>query len=487
MTSNPYFSYTKRDYENTRKEGIARIPILSKGLWTDLNAGDPGVVLLDYMCALADLCNYYLDHQALESFVATSKERANLIRHAQSVSYKVRSPKGAKVDVRFYVDESTPARAFPITIKAGTTLQTTTTASSEYLTTEDIIITESQVSYTSPCTQGTRVVETYKGTGISSQSTPSAEDGISYDDQSYRLEGLGADSDTIVVVDSYGTTWKPVDFLAFEESPDKVYQVVVSEDHRVTLKFGNGIRGYSPKTSDVLTIYYTNTDGSDGKIGPEDMRGTISTKGEDGNYYTVHYYNPESSAGGSYAESDEDLRRNIQTAMKTLGRAVTREDFENLAMTVDGVREVKVYDVATAPDLCLYHEVKVYILPDDTVSDNSALVNSVVDYLRGKSIPPTNVLVSLPTGVYIPVSVTVRKQQYLPAGEDNVYDQVLDCITDYFDQDLSIGESFNPYDLSSKISSLPGIAEVLDITPTKTTEVLPMNIARKGTVSIFIK
>ena len=57
---NPFFSYTNRDFENSRKEGMARIPILSKGLWTDLNAGDPGVVLLDYMHALADLCNYYL-------------------------------------------------------------------------------------------------------------------------------------------------------------------------------------------------------------------------------------------------------------------------------------------------------------------------------------------------------------------------------------------------------------------------------------------
>lgn len=482
---NPIFSYTKRDYENSRKEGLARIPILSKGLWTDLNAGDPGVVLLDYMHALADLCNYYLDHQALEAILSTSKERANLIRHAQSISYKVRSPKGAKVDVRFYVGESMNP-PFPLVIPAGTILHTVMPGV-DYLTTEDVSIGEAQVSYESPCIQGTQVTEVYRGTGVSSRSTPTSDEGISYDDQKYRLTGLGVDADTIVVVDAYGTVWTPVDVIAFEESPTKSYQIIVSEDHRVTLKFGDGVRGYSPKTSDVLTIYYTNTEGDMGRVGAEEVKGVLSIQGSDGNYYTVNYYNYEPSAGGSFGETDEELRRNIQTAGKTLGRAVTREDFENMALSVDGVREAKAYDVHTEPDLCLYHEVKIYILPDGSVTENSALINSVSDYLRGKSIPPTNVIVSLPVRVYIPVTVSIRKHKYLPAGEDNVYDQVMDCITEYFNNDISIGESFNPYDLSNKISSLSGVAEVLSIVPSASVPVLPMNIAYKGTTTIDIK
>ena len=36
MIENPIFSYTRRDYEGSRQEGLAKIPILSKGNWTDL-------------------------------------------------------------------------------------------------------------------------------------------------------------------------------------------------------------------------------------------------------------------------------------------------------------------------------------------------------------------------------------------------------------------------------------------------------------------
>ena len=68
--SNPIFSYTKRDYEGARQEGLAQIPILSNGVWTDLNASDPGIILLDYVHGLVDMIQYYQDHQALETIVS---------------------------------------------------------------------------------------------------------------------------------------------------------------------------------------------------------------------------------------------------------------------------------------------------------------------------------------------------------------------------------------------------------------------------------
>ena len=480
---NPFFSYTNRDFENSRKEGMARIPILSKGLWTDLNAGDPGVVLLDYMHALADLCNYYLDHQALESILSTAKERINLLRHAASVSYKVRSPKGALVDVKFYITESIEP-PLPITVPAGTVLETYRGIT--YRTLQDTVITELQEAFYCPCEQGTSVTETYHGTGTSSRTPQSSEEMIFYENQSYKLKGTGADADTISVVDSSGTIWKQVDFIAFEETATKSYQVLVDENHRVSIKFGDGVRGYSPKPSDVLTIRYIDTKGSNGAIKEGELSGTISVKGSDGTYYTVNYRNDEASVGGSYQESTEDLRRNIITSIKTNDRAVTREDFERLTATIDGVKQVKVYDIHTAPDYCLYHEVHVIVMPDTAkVDDSKSLIQRVSDSLRDKSIPPTNVLVSLPRVHRVPLEIKITRKKYIPAGEDNVYDNVIDAIDKYFDS-LGIGESYNPFDLSAAIKDVIGVSAVSSISPSTPVDPLPMERIYRGDLSLNI-
>ena len=105
--SNDIFSYTNRSLENSRQEGLRKIPIISRGDWTDLNATDPGMIILDYVHALVDMINFYQDHQALETFISTAKERKNIFRLAKQLSYKIRSSKGSTVDLEFYVEEQT--------------------------------------------------------------------------------------------------------------------------------------------------------------------------------------------------------------------------------------------------------------------------------------------------------------------------------------------------------------------------------------------
>lgn len=485
MNENPIFSYTKRDYEGSRKEGMASIPILSKGMWTDLNAGDPGVVLLDHMYAIADLCNYYLDHQALEMFISTAKERINLLRLAQNVCYKTRAAKGASVDVRMYV-KTDEAFNTTVTVPKGTLLEPTSKGVI-YRTDEDCIMTDANFGYDVPCTQGEVVNETYTGTGISSVIHYHTDEVQVYQDQFYTLQGTGVDIDTISIIDKAGNLWEPVDFIAFVENPDKVYQIIVNADSSVTIKFGNGVRGYNPTPSDVLTITYINTMGDQGRVGEKEILGTLHIVGSDANQYNVAYYNMYPSSGGSYGESDEELKRNIMTSAKTIQRAVTREDFEHLALSIDGVKEVKVCDIHTTPDLCLYHEVKIYILADDTSDTSNSLINKVRNYLRERSIPPTNVLVYAPNKVGIDLTVTARQKPYLPIGGEDPRDELENCINDYFNTELKIGEPFNPLELSNYIMNhTVTIATVTSITPSTAVDVGDTGIPSLNTLTINV-
>lgn len=486
MSDNPIFSYTKRDYEGSRKEGMSKIPTLSKGLWTDLNAGDPGVVLLDHMFAIADLCNYYLDHQALEMFISTAKERVNLLRLAQNVCYKARAAKGASVDVRMYIktDEEFTTSVF---IPKGTILEPTS-KNIIYRTDEDCTITEANFGYDVPCTQGETVTETYTGTGISSVINYPSDEFQVYTDQMYTLQGTGVDIDTIRIQDNAGNLWEQVDFIAFVDDIKRVYQLVVNVDNSVTIKFGNGVRGYNPTPSDVLMITYTNTAGSDGKVIEREINGTMRATGADGSNYTVAYYNMYPSSGGSYGESDEELKKNILSMNKTIGRAVTREDFESLAYMIDGVKEARVCDVHTTPDLCLYHEVKIYVLPDDTSEASSSLIAKVRNFLQERSIPPTNVLVYSPVKVGIDLTINARQKPALPMGGEDPRDELERLTREYFNTQVKIGEPFNPLSLGNYLMNNSVTISVIDsIIPSSPVDVGDTGIPVIDTLTINVR
>jgi len=55
-----------------RRELIARVPQLTDR-WTDFNASDLGVVLLELFCGVGDMLAYYLDAQAAEAFKQLSR------------------------------------------------------------------------------------------------------------------------------------------------------------------------------------------------------------------------------------------------------------------------------------------------------------------------------------------------------------------------------------------------------------------------------
>jgi len=300
---NTFFSYTNRDYENSRKEGIGKIPALTNYRWTDLNAGDPGVVLLDYMHALVDMCNFYMDHQALEAFLSTAKERQNLFHHAKQISYAIRSAKGALVDVNVVLDEDT---GFPdsegetITIPAGTSFYS---ENGYYRTLEDLIISEVDTVYEVPCQQCEVLSEIYTGTGLSDQSNNDAEDDEygeeNYENQSYKLVAPYPDIDSIEIVGLDGTYWKRVDFIALSDPEDPCYELDLNTDSSVVIKFGNGLHGKVPNLNEKLSITYLASNGADGSINGYDIDLRPSFTSNKGNNYVVYVYNEEPSTGGS--------------------------------------------------------------------------------------------------------------------------------------------------------------------------------------------
>lgn len=476
MAENPIFSYTRRDYEGSRQEGLAKIPIISRGNWTDLNATDPGIIILDYVHAIADMMNYYQDHQALETFITTAKERANIFRLAKQLSYSIRSSKGATCSVEF---SSPLVRDRTIKIPKYTAL--TTTSGIPYLTTEDAYIKSGETKVSVQCVQGTLHTMTYIGTGISRLSNLSGAS-----NQSIRLVDNNIDVDSVNIVDSLGRVWESVDYITFSNSNDKVYQVELNPDDSVTIRFGDGERGVVPKETDVLTITYITNLAEEGRISANAI--TIIENpifDEKGKYIELLVKNKTASIGGSRSQSSREIRELAPGAIKAQDRAITLSDFENLAKLVEGVTDARAYDKNIDPDMA-YHVVKVLIVPADANGDIEALSSKVYDYLSKRMIPPTNLQVMTPVYEDINISLRVRKLDSITEGRLEYALQ--QAITEYFQsRSGAIGEPFYPSDLASILRWVEGVRTIVSIEPSDMVTVDDSSVLRLGSISIEIE
>lgn len=475
LSDNPIFSYTRRDYESSRKEGLAKIPVLSKGAWTDLNSTDPGVILLDYVHALVDMINYYQDHQALESFMPTAKERQNIFRLAKQLSYKIRSAKGALCTVEFY---SSLLYDYSIKIPKYTTVSTL--SGIKYLTCEDAYISPGEFSTSVSCTQGEIYTREYKGTSISRFSSV-----IGAANQSVHLMVQNIDIDTIEITDSIGNIWTPVDSIVFSTSTDRVYEAVLNPDDTITIKFGDGERGVVPSDTDILTIQYIVSLADEGRVSANSI---VSIEDDiydtAGQIIPLTVSNPQSSTGGSKTPTSKEIRELAIGAIKAQGRAVTLSDFENLAKQVDGVADAKAYDVNTLPSL-LYYEVKVLITPEDPESSMEALKNQVYKFLSQRMLPPTNLQVVTPSYETVDITVQVRKMDNV--SESRLLYAVNQSVLEYFEERRKdIGMNFYPTDLVSTISKVSGVRSVLDISPDNPVEIEALSVVRLGKLEINI-
>lgn len=476
MTENPIFSYTKRDYENSRQEGLAKIPIMSQGQWTDLNATNPGIIILDYVHALVDMLSYYQDHQALEAFLPTAKERANIFRLAKQLSYNIRSAKGAICEVEF---ASPMTYSYTIRIPKHTAVSTTTGIT--YLTSEDAYLAAGESHVIVPCSQGKLVEYVYQGTGISRFSNV-----VGAQNQTVRLVDNNIDIDSISIVDSVGRIWDPVDYIVYSTEIERVYQVELNPDNSISIKFGDGERGIVPKTTDRLTISYISTLAEEGRVGENSL--VILNKpiyDDQGKYVDFIVNNNRASSGGSSVQSSAEIRELAPGAIKAQNRAVTLSDFENLAKLVDGVADAKAYDINTNPDIS-YNVVEVLIIPKDEEGSVDILKDAVYQYLSQRMIPPTNLQVMIPSYVYVDIEVVVKKLDNTTEGRLSY--AIQQAVKEFFDNRAdAIGEPFYPSDLMNMIFDLEGVRTIISMTPNSTVTAESRSVLKLGNLNISVQ
>jgi len=80
--------YTSRDYQTIKDDLVEYAKRYYSDSFKDFNDASFGALMLDTVAYVGDILSFYLDYQANESFIDTSLEFNNVIRHGKNLGYK---------------------------------------------------------------------------------------------------------------------------------------------------------------------------------------------------------------------------------------------------------------------------------------------------------------------------------------------------------------------------------------------------------------
>ncbi len=119
--TDPVINYLAKDYETFRTLMLDRIAVLQPG-FTQLNAADIEVAIVEVLAYAADHLSYYQDAVGTEAYLGTARSRISLRRHARLLDYYIHDGCNARVWMSLEYSPADPTKT--LYIPKGTPLLT---------------------------------------------------------------------------------------------------------------------------------------------------------------------------------------------------------------------------------------------------------------------------------------------------------------------------------------------------------------------------
>lgn len=417
-TSNNWLNPYQRSFNDIKAKLISELRLQIPEI-TDYSEGNIFVIIISIFAAIAEVIHYYIDNMAREAFLPTARRYSSLYKHAKLVDYHIKSAIPATVDVVLYKNDDTPIGQ-DITIPLNT--EFTSSDGKTWISTKTVIWYKDSYYVTVPLVQ-------QKSVGVPDRiqlGNILSPDSIIYitdipSDQKY-VEG----SMNLYINDE---PWILVDTFAYSSSGDKVYKVEIDEQTRPYIKFGDGQFSMKPEYNATIEASYSLTHGSAGNIATNNFTTVPQDIQVIDNKITINNVIP--ATGGSDYETFNMLKNHIPLSIKTLGVAITKEDFEAIAKMVGGV------DKAYANYVCGRY-VEIYITPDGGGEASSALLDSVKKTISKSKVITTSieVLSTHKSQVFLDITITGKKS-FKSNDISNQVKKALTIVYDYNNSDIN--------------------------------------------------
>ncbi|MHB1001990.1 MAG: baseplate J/gp47 family protein [Armatimonadota bacterium] len=434
--------YVNKDYDSIREELIDRIPQLTER-WTDFNASDLGVVLLDLFTGIADMLAYYIDAQAAECYLPTARQRQNIANLCALVGYRMHGPIAASSRVMFMLPEPL---GDDILIPANTELS----APDEnipvpFVTVRDTTIPAGSTNIEVDVIQGEVMTEFFIGTGA-----PGAKVKLTRTD-------IAHGSVTLKVA---GTQWTAVEHFADSNSDSMHYLVETDGLDNVSIIFGDGKSGAYPQEGSSIEVSHLATLGSSGNLAPHritELLSTIYDRSHESVSLSVD--NIIAATGGADRESQDHAKAVAPAIVSSTWKAVTRDDYSALCLSFPGVAKAEVIDINDDLTLRIL-TVRICIAPEGGGLPSPMLKDQLTDYLESRRLLTVDAGIIDP--VYIPVNINAELFIYPGGDVETVRKRANDTLAKYFAFDSQdFGNSIYLSDLIVLLDGVPGVSHVV--------------------------
>lgn len=433
---NPY----QRSYQQIKAKLVESLMGLKdpqgQKLITDYSEGNILIIILSLFAAIAEVLHYYVDNMARETFLPTARRYDSVVKHGALVDYHARAAIAATVDVTLSRSITGNSIGAKLTIPQGTLF--TDSSGNSWLSARDVTWYSNVTTCKVPIVQH----EKYTASALNNMIIPTGDrviinlgtlpNGKYYEQGSMSLR-IG------------GETWVLVDTFAKSKPTDKHFMVSVDEALNPYIMFGDGTFGKKPSAGAKITnvVFYL-TNGTQGNVKSNTITSVPSVISSSITDATVS--NAYDAGGGSNYENFTMLKEHIPLSVKTLGVAITKEDFESLAMLVDGVNKAKA-------DYECGRKLTVYIGPDGGAVASSELINKVYNLLSQRA-PMTTWLKVKSAGkvqIILEMEVTGKKSYKTP----EIQTQILTALYNaYSPEQAQIGGSVRLSDIYALIDNL---------------------------------
>ena len=433
---NPY----QRSYQQIKAKLVESLMGLKdpqgQKLITDYSEGNILIIILSLFAAIAEVLHYYVDNMARETFLSTARRYDSVVKHGALVDYHARAAIAATVDVILSRSITGNSIGAKLTIPHGTLF--TDSSGNSWLSARDVIWYSNVTTCKVPIIQHER----YTASALNNMVIPTGDrvilnlgtlpNGKYYEQGSMSLQ-IG------------GETWVLVDTFAKSKPTDKHFMVSVDEALNPYIMFGDGTFGKKPAAGAKITnvVFYL-TNGTQGNVKSNTITSVPSVISSSITDATVS--NAYDAGGGSNYENFTMLKEHIPLSVKTLGVAITKEDFESLAMLVDGVNKAKA-------DYECGRKLTIYISPDGGAVASSELINRVYNLLSQRAPMTTWLKVKSAGKVQIILEMDVTGKKSYKTAE--IQTQILTALYNaYSPEQAQIGGNVRVSDIYALIDNL---------------------------------
>ena len=476
--------YTGRDFEALREALIERVRTRIPE-WRGDDPADFGLALVEAFSHMGDLVNYYIDRVANETTLLTAVQRRSLLNLARSYGYIPSGFSSSRITLRVtpkdgLTDEITIPRGSVFSFRLVNGDRT------DYLyftTTGSAVLNAagSEVNFALVNAVGGRSVVIDFPANLSIEGDVAGEyltQGSSGEpNQTYILgkENVVEDSVSIFVQNGerFGR-WTRVANISDAGPNDPAFEVVLTEDNRTAIVFGDGVAGAIPNIYEAIKAQYLYDGGAQGNIpltSPLSQLEIFYVPGLDVEETTalssqINVVATTAGVGGTDPDTDEVIRKIAPSTLLTSNRAVSLQDYSGIALQTRGVsRAIAESEIWTS--------VNVYVAPSRTSTttdpfplfdeDNNNLTTewptlqaAVEENFVDKTQIGVSVTVLPPQ--YTPIKIKVRftvRNGFEPA---TVAVGLKDRLLQRFSyNEIGFGEKIYPENVESFLQEIPGV------------------------------